>query len=102
MSKLLLALAALGLTVPTVPAVAKPQVEFGLSIRSGDRYNNDWRRDPRFRNYYGSQRHYNNYPRCNRWEVAVRNPYRYNRYICVDRDHYRTYWNRDRLDPYRR
>ena len=84
--KLLLGFAALGLTATAVPATAQPRVDFELSIG-----NRDYTRDG-FRGYHRQPRpewkHYNRskyYPRCNRWEVAVRSPYYRNYWICIDK-----------------
>jgi hypothetical protein len=104
MKKLMLALAALGLAAGSVPATAEqhlaPRVDF--SVRIGQP--RDWRNDQNFYNYYESRNHYRNYPRCKPWEVAIRNPYRPNRWICIEREHYNTYWRHDgtidRFRPY--
>lgn len=87
--KLVLGLAALGL-VASAPAPAQPRPQVSGEVRLGGQHDN-------LRVYFGNRPHYKYYPRCNRWEVAVRNPYRYNRYICVPRSHYDRYWRGDRF-----
>lgn len=90
LKKLALAFAALGLaTSMPAAAEARPNVSFELRIGNGH---------PQEFNRY---RNYKHYPRCNRWEVAVRHPHKYNRYICVDRNDYRQYWRGDRYEPRR-
>jgi hypothetical protein len=92
LKKLGTALAALGLTASAVPAAAVTQPQVSFELRVGNK-------PEHFRRYFDGRRNFRHYPRCNRWEVAVRNPYRYNRYICVDREVYRQYWRGDRFDP---
>lgn len=92
LKKMLLA-AALSLGIPNI-ASADPRVELRIetpefSVRAGD---SRWER--KYKRYYDSHEQYRRYPRCRPWEIAVRNPYRYNRYICVDRDVYRDYRRR--------
>ena len=87
MNKLKLAIAAiLGLGVLSTPAIAKPQVDFSIGVTNRPNYYSREYRD--FRGYYNSQSHYRFYPRCARWEVAIRNPYRPGRWVCIDRDIY--------------
>ncbi len=98
LKKILLTIATLGLTASAVPAEAKPQVDFQVTVGNHD--NRNWRENRNLRGYYNHRRHYNRIPRCNRWEIAIRNPYRPHRWICVEREHYNTYWRSYQVEPY--
>jgi hypothetical protein len=111
MKKLLTALAGISMLATAAPSMAQHHgdwnrsrsgVELSFSIGNNGRqyidpYQNNmhdrWRQNREWRTF----QQYRYVPRCRGDDVAVRSPYNYNRYICVDRDdlydspHYRTY-----------
>lgn len=109
MKKLITALAGLSLLATAAPAMAQrydrgqPRAGVSLTFSVGDhgrRYYDPYRfnRDRQWRNYNNQWRYRTQYryvPTCFGDEVAIRSPYNYNRYICVDRDDLNRYnWDR--------